>query len=127
MRINRGDDFDAKVQNVNQSLSEMRTRENVKYIDKENIGLGMLNRNKLHLNRFGTNQVLKNYREILKIWHYKGKPANESVSILKPVGSSSPFKTVKNPKISDKYLNTIQKDPMIPYESWNCKTLLKLC
>ena len=67
MRINRGDDFDAKVQNVNQSLSEMRTRENVKYIDKENIGLGMLNRNKLHLNRFGTNQVLKNYREILKI------------------------------------------------------------
>ena len=67
MRINRGHDFDAKVQNVNQSLSEMRTRENVKYIDKENIGLGMLNRNKLHLNRFGTNQVLKNYREILKI------------------------------------------------------------
>ena len=67
MRINRGDDFDAKVQNVNQSLSEMRTRENVKYIDKENIGLGMLNRNKLHLNRFGTNQVLKNYREILKL------------------------------------------------------------
>ena len=52
--INRGDDFSAKVPEVNEFLSEIRTRENVKYIDNENISLGMLNRSKLHLNRFGT-------------------------------------------------------------------------
>ena len=52
--INRGDDFSAKVSEVNEFLSEIRTRENVKYIDNENISLGMLNRSKLHLNRFGT-------------------------------------------------------------------------
>ena len=47
-------------------LSETRTRENVKYIDNGNIGLGMLNWSKLHLNRFDTIQVVKNYCEILK-------------------------------------------------------------
>ena len=52
--INRGDDYNAKVQKVNEFLSEIRTRKNVKYIDNGNIGLGMLNRSKLHLNRFGT-------------------------------------------------------------------------
>ena len=64
--INRGDDYNAKVQKVNDFLSEIRTRKNVKYIDNGNIGLGMLNRSKLHLNRFGTIQLVKNYREILK-------------------------------------------------------------
>ena len=64
--INRGDDYNAKVQKVNEFLSEIRTRKNVKYIDNGNIGLGMLNRSKLHLNRFGTIQLVKNYREILK-------------------------------------------------------------
>ena len=64
--INRGDDDNAKVQKVNEFLSEIRTRKNVKYIDNGNIGLGMLNRSKLHLNRFGTIQLVKNYREILK-------------------------------------------------------------
>ena len=64
--INRGDDYHTKVQNVNEFLSEIRTRKNVKYIDNGNIGLDMLNRSKLHLNRFGTIQLVKNYREILK-------------------------------------------------------------
>ena len=64
--INRGDDYSAKVQKVNEFLFEIRTRKNVKYIDNGNIGLGMLNRSKLHLNRFGTIQLVKNYREILK-------------------------------------------------------------
>ena len=64
--INRGDDYHAKVQKVNEFLSEIRTRKNVKYIDNGNIGLDMLNRSKLHLNRFGTIQLVKNYREILK-------------------------------------------------------------
>ena len=63
---NRGDDYHAKVQKVNEFLSEIRTRKNVKYIDNGNIGLDMLNRSKLHLNRFGTIQLVKNYREILK-------------------------------------------------------------
>ena len=63
---NRGDDYHVKVQKVNQFLSELRTRKNVKYIDNGNIGLDMLNRSKLHLNRFGTIQLGKNYREILK-------------------------------------------------------------
>ena len=50
---NRGDDYNAKVQKANDFLSEIRTRKNVKYIDNGNIGLGMLNRSKLHLNGFG--------------------------------------------------------------------------
>ena len=64
--INRGDDSNAKVQKVNEFLSQIKTRKNVKYIVNENIGLGMLNRSKLHLNGFGTTQLAKNYREILK-------------------------------------------------------------
>ena len=64
--INRVHDFNAKMQKVNEFLSEKRTRKYVKYIDNGNIGLGMLNWTKLHLNRFGTIQLVKNYREILK-------------------------------------------------------------
>ena len=110
--INRGDDDNAKVQKVNEFLSEIRTRKNVKYIDNGNIGLGMLNRSKVHLNIFGTIQLLKNYREILKTLHHKEKPANESVPILKPVGLSSPCKIVKNSKISDNQFNTMQENPI---------------
>ena len=62
--INRGDNFNAKMQMVNDFLSEKRTRKNVKYIDNGNIGLGMLNRSKLHLNRFDMIQLVKNFREI---------------------------------------------------------------
>ena len=51
---------------LNEFLSEIRTRKNVKYIDNGNIGLDMLNRSKLHLNRFGTIELVKNYRETLK-------------------------------------------------------------
>ena len=65
--IKGGDDCNAKVQKVNEFLSEIRTRKNVKYIDNGNIGLDMSNRGKLHLNRFGTIQLVKNYREILEI------------------------------------------------------------
>ena len=64
--INRSDDYHAKLQKVNEFLSEIRTRKNVKYIGNGKIGLDMLNRSKLHLNRFGTIQLVKNYREILK-------------------------------------------------------------
>ena len=78
--------------------------------NNNNICLGMLNRKKPHLNRFGAIQLVKNYREILKTSHHKEKPANESVPILKPVGPSSPCKTVKNSKISDNQLNTIQEN-----------------
>ena len=80
--------------------------------DNNNIGLGMLNRKKLHLNRFGAIQLIKNYREILKTSHHKEKPANESVPILKPVGPSSPCKTVRNSKILYNQLNTIQENPI---------------
>ena len=38
----------------------------MKYIDNGNISSGMLNRSKLHLNRFGTIQLVKGYREIFK-------------------------------------------------------------
>ena len=96
--INRGDDCNAKVQKVNEFLSEIRTRKNVKYIDNGNIGLDMLNQSKLHFNRFGTIQLFNNYCDILKTWHIE-KPANESVPILKPIGPSSPYKAVKNSKI----------------------------
>ena len=88
-------------------LSEIRNRKNVKYIDKGNIVLGSLNRNKLRLNRFATIQLVKNYREILKAWHHKEKSANESVPILKPVCLSPPDKTINNSKITDNQLNTI--------------------
>ena len=57
--INRGDDYNAKVQKVNELLYEIRTRKNVKYIDNVNIGLDMLNWSKLHLNRFGRIQLVK--------------------------------------------------------------------
>ena len=57
--INRGDDYNAKVQKVNELLYEIRTRKNVKYIDNVNIGLDMLNCSKLHLNRFGRIQLVK--------------------------------------------------------------------
>ena len=53
-----------KCKKVNEFLSEKRTRKNVKYIDNGNIGLGMLNRSKLHLNSIPF--LVKNYREILK-------------------------------------------------------------
>ena len=43
-----------KVQKVNEFLSEIRARKTVKYINNGNIGLGMLNRSKLRLNKFGT-------------------------------------------------------------------------
>ena len=55
-----------KVQKVNEFLSEIRARKTVKYINNGNIGLGMLNRSKLHLNKFGTIQLVKNYRGNLK-------------------------------------------------------------
>ena len=45
-------------------MSEIRTRKNIKYIDNGNIGLDKLNWSKLHSNRFGTIQLVKNYREI---------------------------------------------------------------
>ena len=57
--INRGDDYNAKEQKVNELLYEIRTRKNVKYIDNVNIGLDMLNWSKLHLNRFGRIQLVK--------------------------------------------------------------------
>ena len=48
--ITRGDDFNAQVQKLNEFLLEIRTRKNVKYKDNRNIGLGILNRSKPHLN-----------------------------------------------------------------------------
>ena len=51
------------------------------------IGLGMLNRSKLHLNWTGAIQLVKNYREILKPWQQKEKSTNESVTILNDLGS----------------------------------------
>ena len=65
--IDRGDDYKAKVQKVNDFLSEIRTRKNMKYIDNGNISLGTLNRSEFHLNRFVTIQLVKNCREIFKI------------------------------------------------------------
>ena len=62
--MNRGDDYNTKVQKVNEFLSEIRTRKNGEYIDNGNIDLDILNRSKLHLNRFGTIQLVKNYCEI---------------------------------------------------------------
>ena len=50
--------------------------------------------------------------KILKTWCHKEKPADESAPILKPVGPSSPGKTVKNAKISDNQFNTTQKNPI---------------
>ena len=92
-------------------MSEIRTRKNDKYINNENIGLGMLNRSKVHLNRFGTIQVVKNYREILKPCYNKEKHVNEGGPILKHIGPSSPCKTVKNLNSLENQFNTIQKTP----------------
>ena len=65
--IDKSDDYKAKVQKVNDFLSEIRTRKNMKYIDNGNISLGTLNRSEFHLNRFVTIQLVKNCREIFKI------------------------------------------------------------
>ena len=69
--INIGNDFNfiAKIHRVNEFLPEIRTRKNTKYLDNGKIGLGMLNRSKLYLNRSGTIQLIKNYREMLKALH----------------------------------------------------------
>ena len=64
--INRSDGFNAEVQKLNEFLSEINTMKIVKHIDNGNISLGVLNRSKLHLNRFGMIQRVKNYRESLK-------------------------------------------------------------
>ena len=74
----------------------------------------MLNPSKVHLNRFGKIQMVKSYREIIKVWHHKEKLANESVPILKPVGSSSLCKTVKYSKVSENELNAILENPIDP-------------
>ena len=63
---NRGDDYNAKAQKVNEFLSEIRTKKKVKHIDNGNIGLDKLKQSKLHLNRFGTVQLVKTYREVSK-------------------------------------------------------------
>ena len=110
--INRGGDYHAKVPKVNEFLSEIRTRKNVKDVDNGNIGLDMLNRSKLHLNRFGTIQLAKNYREILKTWHHIEKSANEGIPILKLVGPRSLCKTAKNSKLKKIKLNTMQENPI---------------
>ena len=110
--INRGDDYQAKVQKVNEFLSETRTRKNVKYIVNGNIGLDMLNRSKLRLSRFGTIQQVKNHRETLKTWRHIEKPVNEGIPILKSDGPSFPGKTAKNSKISGNKLNTMQENPI---------------
>ena len=113
--INRGDVYHAKVQKVNEFLSEIRTRKNVKYIDNGKIGLDMLNRSKLHLNRFGAIQLVKNYREILKTWHHIKKPANEGIPILKPDGASSPtVKLQKTQKFQAASLIQCRKAQLIP-------------
>ena len=113
--INRNDDYNAKVQKVNEFLFEIRTRKSVKYIDNGNLGLGMLlHYIFLHLNRFGTIQLVKNYSEILKTWHHKEKPANTRVPILKPVGPSSPCKTVKTQKFQATNLIQCRKTQLIP-------------
>ena len=46
--INRGDDYNATVQQVNVFLSEIKIKKNTKFIDNGNIGLDMLNWSKLH-------------------------------------------------------------------------------
>ena len=55
---------------------------------------------------------MKNYRKILKARPHIEKPAYESVPILKPVNSSSLYKTVKKLKIWDNQFNTIQENPI---------------
>ena len=97
----------------------------MRYIDNGNIGSGMLNRRKPHLNRFSKIQLVKNYGEILKIWHHKEKIANESVPIFKPVGPSSPCKTVKNSNISDNQLNTAQENPIDPIKKLKLSNVTK--
>ena len=106
----RGYDFDAKVHKINEFLPETKSTKKVKYIDNGNIALEILNWSKFRLNRFGTIRLVKNYRAISKLWHHTEKPSNESVPILKPIGPSSPCKTVKNSKISNNQLNAIKEN-----------------
>ena len=74
----------------------------------------MLNQSKLHLNRFGTIQLVKNYHEILKTWHHIAKPANEAIPILKRVGPSSPCKTAKTQKFQATRLIQCRETQLIP-------------
>ena len=50
---------------LNEFLSEIRTRKNVKYVDNGNIGLDMLNRSKLHLKQIWCDPTSKKL-EVLK-------------------------------------------------------------
>ena len=100
------------MQKVNKFLPKTKPKKTVKYIDKWNVGLDMLNWSKIHLNRFGMIQLVKNYRKIIKAWHQKEKLVNENVPILKAVGSSSSCGTVKKWKISDNQQKAIQENPI---------------
>ena len=75
----------------------------------------MLNRSKLHLNRFGTIQLVKNYHEILKTWRHIEKPANEGIPNLKLDGPSSPtVKLQKNQKFQTASLIQCRKAQLVP-------------
>ena len=59
--INRGDNLNAKLQKVSDILSTTDPRKNLTYLDKGNIGSGMLNQSKFYLNWSGTIQLKRTF------------------------------------------------------------------
>ena len=63
--INRGDDLNSKANEVNDFLYNIALENDIHIIDNGNINLEMLNRGKLHLNRYGSIQLAKNFRNAI--------------------------------------------------------------
>ena len=57
----RKDKYDKKRKEVNKNLQKLCNNNNLFYIDNENINLGMLNKSGLHLNEYGTTQLVNNF------------------------------------------------------------------
>ena len=57
----RKDKHDKKGKKVNECLKKQCSRNNLNFIDNTNINLGMLNNSGLHLNEYGTTQLVNNF------------------------------------------------------------------
>ena len=64
--IHRDDeDFEEKIKEINRKLENLCKGKGIKFISNNNIDSSCLNRNKLHLNKSGTAQLVKNFHRLL--------------------------------------------------------------
>ena len=64
----RNDIYDWKVKEFNVNLKKKRNEKNLSFTDNGNINQLMLNKSRLHLNTFGTTQLVNNVCYTMKKW-----------------------------------------------------------